>query len=179
MSGNSNMETSSYYYGRAFDGSDVKVFATDSKGEKIELADSQALSVIVQTQFIPRYIMGKAHPVSLTKGKRMISGTISFAVINESAIEKLRSFKKEGQSNEVTNPFDSNTVLYKNNLNYLDQLPELDIVIVAEADGIKATKTIRGVSFFNEKEAIGLNTIGSVSQTQFLAKEITPLEIVG
>jgi len=64
----------------SFAGADIQVLAED-----IRLGDLQAISVSVSREKGPIYVLGSATPVSFSRGKRGIAGTLQFAVFDREA----------------------------------------------------------------------------------------------
>ena len=98
----------------------------------------------------------------------MISGACVFGVISVSVIEEIK--EQIGKTIDGTEKGAE--------LQYLDELPPIKFVIVADNGVTKAKKEIIGVSLFDNSSAIGLNQLGSVQQCKFLATDITPLELI-
>lgn len=159
--GDVQFKTDEYYFGKAYDGSDVDLKILH-KGIDYDLGTAQGIQVVTQTEMVPRFEMGTVDPIGVTYGKRMISGTISLSVINQSTAAFLKNeiYQDDGKQ-----------------IQYLDQLPPIDIVITANNGEFKAKKTIKNVNLFNNSSAVGLSTLGGVEQCQFIAEEITPLEV--
>lgn len=163
------IETKEYYFGKQYDGSDINVTSVfnvkDKDGKdstiKFDFASIVALHVVVQTEMVPRYEMGNPDPIGLTIGKRSIGGSASFATVAISVVEEIKAHLG-------TIGID---------IKYIDQIPNVDFVITADNGKTKAVKSIKGVSLFNNSSAVGLSTIGSVQQCQFIANDISPLEL--
>ena len=168
---NVKVDTQEYSFGKMFDGSDVTVDCELKIGGEIkrfQLATIQALHVVTQTEIVPRFEIGKGHPIAVTKGKRAISGTCVFAVISFSTIEIIK--EQIGKTIDGT----SNG----KELQYLDELPPLKFVITANNGINVAKKEITGVNLFDTSSAVGLSQLGSVQQCKFIATDITQLEKV-
>ena len=166
-----NIDFEEYYFGKMYDGSDVNVICElELNGEKksFELATIQGIHVVTQAEIIPRFEIGKTEPIGLTKGKRMISGAAVFGVISVSVIEMIKE--------QIGKTIDGTST--GKELQYLDELPPIKFVIVADNGVTKAKKEIIGVNLFDNSSAVGLNQLGSVQQCKFLATDITPLELI-
>ena len=166
-----SVDVSDYYFGKMYDGSDVNVLCeleVNSEKKVFEFGTIQGIHVVTQTEMIPRFEIGSKEAIGLTKGKRMISGACVFGVISVSVIEEIK--EQIGKAIDGTEKGEE--------LQYLDELPPIKFVIVADNGVTKAKKEIIGVSLFDNSSAIGLNQLGSVQQCKFLATDITPLELI-
>ena len=165
------IDTEEYYFGKMYDGSDVNVLCElELNGEKktFQLGTMQAIHVVTQTELIPRFEIGSVEPIGLTKGKRMISGAAVFGIISVSTIEMIKE--------QVGKTIDGTST--GKELQYLDELPPIKFVIVADNGVTKAKKEIIGISLFDNSSAVGLNQLGAVQQCKFIATDITPLELI-
>ena len=166
-----SVDTEEYFFGKMYDGSDVHVICElELNGEKksFELATMQGIHIVTQVEIVPRFEIGKKEAIGLTKGKRMISGACVFGVISVSTIELIK--EQIGKTIDGRDDGDE--------LQYLDELPPVKFVIVADNGVTKAKKEIIGVNFFDSSSAVGLSQLASVQQCKFIASDITPLELI-
>lgn len=128
-------------------------------GVAIELGIVNDINYNSQRDVAPNYLPGSRDALSFTKGKRLTSGKISLSVTGRDFIDffvnelledplvkgKLKAGKlfdldlnKIGSVSKPTNIDETAPVQFKDKkINYLDQLPPVDLVLIARGDVIK------------------------------------------
>lgn len=167
-----------------FSGTDctiLVIFSNESITQTIQLGNAAAIQGAIRVEGTPRYCMGEADPVGFSSGKRIISGSLVLETLNKAFITEIskvlhNDFKNKYTVDKLTS--DNGGTYDVGNFIYIDQLPELDIVIELvrpDNPNITAKRTIKGVKFVSESSGIGLSTLDIQEQIGFLAREITPL----
>ena len=167
----------------SYTGSEITV-VIDINGKKLTVGNLAQLVGQVKLEMVPRYVFGSADPIAASKGKRLIVGKMVFETLNRSFIEDVKAalgttFLTSSGSNTVA---DTTTGTEFSNseveINYEDQLPPMDIVIVAvkkEDSRISSTRTIKGVTITSKSSSVGLSSLDIQEEYEFMATEITPL----
>ena len=172
----------------SYTGSELKV-TTEINGVKIVIGNLAQLAGQIKIDMVPRYVFGSANPVAASKGKRAIMGKMVFEVLNNSLITDIKNALKSAgvsldgtltQGNATTadasgTSFTNTGIEYQ----YEDQLPPMDIEIIAikeDTAGVKSSRTIKGVVITSKSSAIGIKDIDIQEEYEFLATEITPLK---
>ena len=169
----------------------------------------QGISYAVQREKAPIYVMGRVDPLSFSRGKRGIAGTIITLMLDAHIIKDpdspFSSMGLIGDKHEIiANPLDktdatpslddldlvdSSFVFDPGNLDdsyqlsapwYVDQIPPFDIVIVAANEyGKAATMRIYGVEILNEGSGFSIDDIVIENQMTYVCRTILPWQKLG
>ena len=166
----------------------------------------QAVSYAVQREKAPIYVMGRVDPLSFSRGKRGIAGTMISLMLDQHLI-----FSPAFQANSFVadvdeiyagiggttdmNVADTSADLtaedadVSTNLDdafevaspwYVDQVPPFDIVIVAANEyGQAATMRIYGAEILNEGSGFSIDDIVIENQMTYVARTILPWQKLG
>lgn len=168
-------------------GKDVKIFIKFAVNENgvnqvfnIPLLTAISMQIFSSMPKEPRYILGSADPVGVSKGARNVGGYLTAASFNKTIGHVIREKLKDYQPVEgVKLNLDTDgliTLDELDNLRHLDQLPPCDIKIFITNPITKKvySKTIYGCVFTSESHSIG-NSAAMGEQYSFAAAEIGPL----
>ena len=167
----------------------------------------QAISYAVQREKAPIYVMGSVDPLSFSRGKRGIAGTIITLMLDQHILfgdpfSDLRFIADNGEvypnisdlkSAEDLNLDDLDTVgsgtFSSSDLSsnytasqawYVDQLPPFDVVIVAANEyGQAATMRIYGVEILNEGSGFSIDDMVIENQMTYVCRTILPWQKMG
>lgn len=169
----------------SFSGADiVAVF------NNIVVGELQAITYSVTREKAPIYVMGNPNPVSFSRGKRGIAGSLVFTVFDRDALHSLKdnnSFSvHRGQLNTTGGPLPASPVSdysgksydaaawNKNETpKYSDEIPPFDITInFLNEYGQSSTMTIYGVEILNEGMGMSIDDITTEKACTFIARAI-------
>jgi hypothetical protein len=183
----------------SFSGVDIRVVV---EGEPIGAL--QAISYAVQREKAPIYVMGRPDPLSFSRGKRGIAGTIISLMLDQHMMltDPMRSMQFVADKDEVyASPSDLNSATDTSDLEgteyafdagdlsgnfqvtnpwYVDQIPPFDVVIVAANEyGKAATMRIYGVEILNEGSGFSVDDIVIENQMTYVCRTILPWQKLG
>lgn len=184
----------------SFSGVDIRVVI---EGDAI--GSLQAISYAIQREKAPVYVMGRVDPLSFSRGKRGIAGTLITLMIDQHLLMQLpfadKRFVADNDEiypatedlNQATDTADLDTIGDPNfsagNLSsnftvskawYVDQLPPLDAVIVAANEyGQAATMRIYGIEILNEGSGFSIDDITIENQMTYVCRTILPWQKLG
>jgi hypothetical protein len=187
----------------SFSGVDIKVVIAGKVAGQM-----QAVSYAVQREKAPIYVMGRVDPLSFSRGKRGIAGTMISLLLDQHLI-----FNPEFQGNNTyladndeisVTDLDPNQNTLKNNngdlnapealqypgsfsdlfsvrtASYVDQLPPFDTAIVAMNEyGKGATMRIYGCEILNEGSGFSIDDIVIENQMTYVCRTILPWQKLG
>lgn len=128
----------------------------------------------------PQYIAGNRNAISFVSGKRLTTGKISFAVIDRDFIDhfvndllqkdELKNLTDTNVFNtnrfgEITDVSDSTNFINSKTIEYLDQLPPVDIVLLGSGDLINSMAQVS--NFTTSGLSSGTDTITTVDREIF------------
>ena len=183
----------------SFSGVDIKVVIEGKVAGQM-----QAVSYAVQREKAPIYVMGRVDPLSFSRGKRGIAGTMISLLLDQHLI-----FNPEFQgANQYLADKDEMTISNTGSLNefsnadlvdtpnldgssfedlfevrgasYVDQLPPFDTAIVAMNEyGKGATMRIYGCEILNEGSGFSIDDIVIENQMTYVCRTILPWQKLG
>jgi hypothetical protein len=187
----------------SFSGVDIRAVVS---GQPI--GQLQAVSYAVQREKAPIYVMGRVDPLSFSRGKRGIAGTLISLLLDEhmlfggpfadmqfiadkdelfgSALD-LQNVSSESLAGDLNDPQDVTfgTENVSDNWSaeqafYVDQLPPFDIAIVAVNEyGKAATMRIYGCEILNEGSGFSIDDIVIENQMTYVCRTILPWQKLG
>jgi hypothetical protein len=198
MATNTSLELSKQF--SSFSGTDIRVVIA---GETI--GSIQALSYAVQREKGPVYVMGSADPLSFSRGKRGIAGTMITLMLDRHPLLKKpfsdmrfvadngEIFPVNGNIQNAANTADLSSVGAENFTSsdissnytvmaawYFDQLPPMDFVVVAANEyGNAATMRIYGAEFLNEGSGFSVDDMVIENQMTYIARTVLPWQPLG
>lgn len=169
------------------------------------IGEMQAISFAVQREKAPIYVMGRVDPLSFSRGKRGIAGTLISLLLDAHLIYNHDSIAKSqfvADKNEVwpdlkagnTDPdlddlSGGKTLTSINDFTdlwqlkspfYVDQILPFDIAIVAANEyGKAAQMRIYGVEILNEGSGFSIDDIVIESQMTYVCRTILPWQKLG
>lgn len=159
----------------SFGGCDIVALIEDTV-----VGNLQGISYSVTREKGPIYVMGRADPVSFSRGKRGIAGSLVFTNFDRGALfdimgkpygTDMRYFKKSfdlpagGRSVELEKS-NLQSLSYKHQANYPDQVPPFNITITAANEyGQSMMMGVFGVELLNQGQGISVDDM--VTETQF------------
>ncbi len=187
----------------SFSGVDIRaVIGTNTVGSL------QGISYAIQREKAPIYVMGKVDPLSFSRGKRGIAGTIITLMLDSHLIkdEKYgfnemkavldrdeivpRTTDLNSATDNVLGALDDGfSDFSSSNLSdayglfaptYVDQIPPFDVVIVAANEyGKAAEMRIYGIEILNEGSGFSIDDIVIENQMTYVARTILPWQKLG
>ena len=184
----------------SFSGVDIRAVV---EGETIGAL--QAISYAVQREKAPIYVMGKVDPLSFSRGKRGIAGTLitlmldqhimlqkpfgemKFVADNDEIYPSVNDLNQAGNTADLQEL--GNVNFSAGNLSdnftvsrawYVDQLPPFDAVIVAANEyGQAATMRIYAIEILNEGSGFSIDDIVIENQMTYVCRTILPWQKLG
>ena len=185
----------------SFAGTDIRVVV---EGETI--GSSQAVSYAIQREKAPIYVMGRVDPLSFSRGKRGIAGTMitlmldrhillteplvnmQFVADNDEIFATNGNIQTAGDTddlNDIPGAVDFTAGDISDNYTvtsawYVDQIPPFDMVIVAANEyGNAASMRIYGVEILNEGSGFSVDDIVIENQMTYVCRTILPWQPLG
>mgnify|MGYP001292732875 CR=1 FL=1 len=184
----------------SFSGVDIRAVVD---GEPI--GQLQAISYAVQREKAPIYVMGRVDPLSFSRGKRGIAGTLISLLLDQHILfgKAFGDMNFLADKDEIyADPADLTSVTSMDDLGavedvpfsasdlgdnftvtgawYVDQLPPFDVTIVAANEyGKAATMRIYGVEILNEGSGFSIDDIVIENQMTYVCRTILPWQRMG
>lgn len=183
----------------SFSGVDIKVVI-----EGNVIGQMQAVSYAVQREKAPIYVMGRVDPLSFSRGKRGIAGTMISLLLDQHIIfsDEFQGSNKyladrdelRPESGKTMTEFDSvgldvgttstgpswEDMFQVRGAAYVDQLPPFDTAIVAMNEyGKGATMKIYGCEILNEGSGFSIDDIVIENQMTYVCRTILPWQKLG
>lgn len=197
----SSLELSRQY--TSFAGTDIRAVVNG-----VSIGSLQGVSYAVQREKAPIYVMGRVDPLSFSRGKRGIAGTIITLMLDTHILTDPNGpFGQLGfiadKDEIIASPLDINAADQTSDLDqlqpgftfspgdlgdnfqlstawYVDQLPPFDIVLVAANEyGKAATMRIYGVEILNEGSGFSIDDMVIDNQMTFVARTLLPWQRLG
>lgn len=186
----------------SFAGTDIRVVV-----EGVTIGSTQAVSYAIQREKAPIYVMGRVDPLSFSRGKRGIAGTMitlmldrhilltdplvnmQFVADNDEIFATNGNLQRAGNTADLedipgavdftgANDISSNYSI--TNAWYVDQIPPFDIVVVAANEyGNAASMRIYGVEILNEGSGFSVDDIVIENQMTYVCRTILPWQPLG
>jgi len=167
-------------------GCDIQAFI-----ESALIGNIQGVSFSITREKAPIYVMGHADPVSFSRGKRGIAGSLIFTNFDREALYdvkksdtlELQYYKKNfdiaagGRSYDLSSSASAqlNLDATKSVANYSDQIPPFSIVLTgANEYGSSMWMAILGCELLNEGAGLSIDDIVNETQMTFVARGIVP-----
>jgi hypothetical protein len=184
----------------SFSGVDIRaVIGGESIGQL------QAISYAVQREKAPIYVMGSVDPLSFSRGKRGIAGTIITLMLDQHVLfgepfsdmtfiaDKDEIYPNISDLNDATDndlssldpsfsfdPTNVSDAYQASQAWYVDQLPPFDVVIVAANEyGQAASMRIYGVEILNEGSGFSIDDMVIENQMTYVCRTILPWQKLG
>lgn len=185
----------------SFSGVDIRaVIAGEPVGQL------QAISYAVQREKAPIYVMGKVDPLSFSRGKRGIAGTIVTLMLDQHVMletpfsdlkfiaDKDEIYPNIADLNDASSladldsldpsfTFSAGDLTASYSLSqawYVDQIPPFDVVIVAANEyGKAATMRIYGIEILNEGSGFSVDDMVIENQMTYVCRTILPWQRLG
>jgi hypothetical protein len=199
------MSTTSLDLSRAFtsfSGTDIRVVIN---GETI--GSIQALSYAVQREKGPVYVMGSPDPLSFSRGKRGIAGTMITLMLDRHPLYKAPfssmtfvspkdqifatndNIRTAGTTADLEELGPDPVNFSAGNIDdnyavttawYFDQLPPMDYVVIAANEyGNAATMRVYGAEYLNEGSGFSVDDMVIENQMTYIARTILPWQPLG
>ena len=160
----------------SFSGCDIKAHFGH-----VLIGNIQGISFSVTREKAPLFVMGSTDPVSFSRGKRGIAGSLIFTIFDRAALadvmDKAAYAAKQTDisSGGRSRGLGANTTvgLELRKPNYLDQIPPFDITLTgANEYGQMMMMRIYGVELLNQGSGLSIDDISNESQVTFVARAI-------
>lgn len=175
----------------------------------VSIGQLQAISYAVQREKAPIYVMGRVDPLSFSRGKRGIAGTIITLMLdqhilfdttgpfsamrvildNDEIYPSVASPLTEDVTDLGLEALDSTSTFSASDVSasytataawYVDQLPPFDVVIVAANEyGNAAQMRIYGVEILNEGTGFSIDDMVIENQMTYVCRTILPWQKMG
>jgi hypothetical protein len=161
---------------------------------QVVVGELQAITYSVTREKGPIYVMGNPNPVSFSRGKRGIAGSLVFTVFDRNALHQLKKDAKVYRQQLNTsgqlspNPIqdvDQNAVTSAgieawnrgSEIAYADEIPPFDITInFLNEYGQSSVMTIYGVEILNEGMGMSIDDITTEKACTFIARAIDDMK---
>ena len=169
-------------------GCDIQAFI-----ESALLGNIQGVSFSITREKAPVYVMGQADPVSFSRGKRGIAGSLVFTNFDREALYdikqsetlSLKYYKKPfdiaagGRSYDLmkTGGVDASKIMegIPERANYSDQIPPFTVILSGNNEyGSTMWMAILGVELLNEGAGLSIDDIVNETQMTFVARSVVP-----
>jgi hypothetical protein len=185
----------------SFAGTDIRVVV-----EGVTIGSTQAVSYAIQREKAPIYVMGRVDPLSFSRGKRGIAGTMitlmldrhilltdplvnmQFVADNDEIFATNGNLQTAGTTRDLEDipgavDFTSGNISDNYSITnawYVDQIPPFDIVVVAANEyGNAASMRIYGVEILNEGSGFSVDDIVIENQMTYVCRTILPWQPLG
>ncbi len=186
----------------SFAGTDIRAVV-----QGVSIGSLQGVSYAVQREKAPVYVMGRVDPLSFSRGKRGIAGTIITLMLDTHILTDPNGpFGNMGyiadKDEIISSPLDLNAAGDTDDLagigagtfdatdlgdnfqlqsaSYVDQLPPFDIVIVAANEyGKAATMRMYGIEILNEGSGFSIDDMVIDNQMTFVCRTLLPWQRLG
>jgi len=178
----------------------VKTYSTFSGVDITALFDDmtlmtvQGIAVSITREKVPVYVFGRSRPVSISRGKRGIAGTLQFVLFDRDALYALtddpdhwyyaHADEVDWLTNQVNyadyhaevngaNPAVAASV--RSRPDYMDQVWPFDVTLIAQNEyGHGAWSAIIGLEIINEGGGISMDDLTNEEQATYIAIHRTP-----
>ena len=160
----------------------------------VQLGNLQGISFSITREKAPLFVMGSSNPVSFSRGKRGIAGSLIFTVFDRASLWDImkistyaskesfassdgrdRALRHGGRALSLSSSPEVGSKLA--NPVYIDQIPPFDITLTgANEYGNLMFMAIFGVELLNEGSGISIDDISNESQITFVARDLKPWE---
>lgn len=162
-----------------FSGSDIKAYF-----DEIEIGNIQGISISVNREVRPVFVMGSPDPISYSRGKRGIAGSLILTTFDRDALyemkKKKKFFRKYTDVNMQDRDADNFLIAEANTFGgewgqpkYSDQLPPFDITLIGFNEaGVGAVMRIHGVHLVSEGTGLSIDDNVAENQFTFVAQSV-------
>jgi len=148
----------------------------------------QGIAVSVTREKVPVYVFGKSRPVSISRGKRGIAGTLQLVLFDREALWVMYDdHKYYAHQDEIDWLQDPTNVAERTGAvggaaqsvltrpDYMDQIWPFDITLLAQNEyGQGAWSSVLGVEIINEGGGISMDDLTNERQATYIAIHRTP-----
>ena len=149
---------------------------------------AQGCSYSITREKAPVYVMGSVDPVSFSRGKRGIAGSMIYFVFDRHSLSKLMENSKFAMKETSYGVLAGGKAQFVGNWgrssgylgmklatpNYADQIPPFDIVLTARNEyGQARAMAIWGVEILNEGAGMSVDDMVQETQMTYVARAIT------
>ncbi len=180
----------------SYGGVDIKIVLGN-----VEIGNAQGISLSITREKAPIFVMGSKDPVSFSRGKRGIAGSLVLTVFSNNALHDFKQSDASHQNywasdrdilyrpaNEGLGARDLNandpSALFQPGVgrgearpvNYADQILPFNIVVVGfnEYNGNPSAMRLWGVEILNEGTGSSTGDVSLDSQMTFIARSVSP-----
>lgn len=167
----------------SFGGCDIVALIEDAV-----IGNLQGISYSVTREKAPIYTMGRADPVSFSRGKRGIAGSMVFTNFDREALfdvmgkkygVNLQYYKKNfdlpagGKTIELEDSVANGNFSSPTTANYADQIPPFNVTITAANEyGQAMMMGLFGVELLNQGQGVSVDDMVTETQFTFIARAI-------
>lgn len=169
-------------------GTDIQAYI-----ESTLLGNIQGVSFSVTREKAPVYVMGSVDPVSFSRGKRGLAGSLIFTNFDREALYDIKRNKAIGlqyyrKNFDIAAGGKSYDLFQQSNVdpslplegtltdaNYSDQIPPFNVILTGSNEhGATMSMTIIGVELLNEGSGLSIDDIVNETQMTFVARTLIP-----
>ena len=174
----SNFVSTETYTYTTFGGCDIRAMF----GSEV-IINLQGVSYSITREKAPQYVMGRTDPVSISRGKRGIAGSLIFMDMDKQALHEYMSgkayFRKDG---DIYIPDVVNGDLTGMNIangeiavpNYPDQIPPFDVTLTAINESSQAmAMRIFGVEIISNGSGVSVDDLNIEEQMTFICRGVS------
>jgi hypothetical protein len=133
------------------------------------LAELQTVSWSIFREKSPVRTLGAVYPRSFVRGPRTIAGTMVFTLFDKSALHDILTLGLNPYNTGTENDRD----YYQNTTALIDQLPPLDITIIASNEyGQTSYMNLWGLEFMNDGGTFSIEDLFTETVVQYSARDI-------
>ncbi len=162
------------------------------------IGNAQGISLSITREKAPIFVMGSKDPVSFSRGKRGIAGSLVMTVFSDDALSEFRNANEDNRKYFASD----RDLLYRTestsmagaslefeglqggtlrDANYADQIRPFNVVVIGhnEYNGTPSAMRLWGVEILNEGTGSSTGDVSLDSQMTFIARSVSPWTRVG
>ena len=168
----------------SFSGVDIVCFVDNTR-----IGEMQGISYSITREKAPVYVMGSANPMSYSRGKRGIAGSMIMVMFDRDAMWNIKSkslYVAHSDENVVrrqvfglppvpVDQVDPNVTAFLATPQYADQIPPFDITLSGANElGQLTYMSILGAEILNEGSGVSVDDMVNEMAYTYVAREVIP-----
>ena len=162
--------------------------AETSKNFSLRIGTVNSISGTVSSQKKPRIVLGRENPIGISSGVRIVRGSLTFEVFDQSIFSDIKVLVKEELAKSGNTTTEADYIVFENGAVMpftssasMFSMPPFDLIITAVKENnsnIRMKKVIKNIVLSSNASAIGMNTLTVQEAYDFFASAIEPYEDV-
>ena len=162
--------------------------AETSKNFSLRIGTVNSISGTVSSQKKPRIVLGRENPIGISSGARIVRGSLTFEVFDQSIFSDIKVLVKEELAKSGNTTTEADYIVFENGAVMpftssasMFSMPPFDLIIAAVKENnsnIRMKKVIKNIVLSSNASAIGMNTLTVQEAYDFFASAIEPFEDV-